>query len=117
VLVVDDEEPLVRLAAETLENLGYAPIGFTSSAAALAAFSADPARFDAVLTDERMPGVTGSAIIQEVRRINASIPILLMSGFVGGAAAKARELGANEVLKKPLRARELATSLARVLSP
>jgi hypothetical protein len=36
---------------------------------------------------------------------------------VGGAAAKARELGANEVLKKPLRARELATSLARVLSP
>ncbi len=63
-----------------------------------------------------MPGVTGSTIIQEVRRINASIPILLMSGYVGAAAAlKARELGADDVLRKPLLARELAASLARVL--
>ena len=116
VLVVDDEEPLVRLATETLEGLGYAPTGFTSSANALEAFGADPKGFDAVLTDERMPGVTGSNIIREVRRLNPSIPIVLMSGFVGAATAlKARELGANDVLKKPLLARELATSLARVL--
>jgi PAS domain S-box-containing protein len=117
VLVVDDEEPLVRLAVETLQSLGYTPIGFTSSVNALQEFGANPGRFDAILTDERMPGVTGTAIIREVRRVNPSIPILLMSGFVGGAAAKARELGANEVLKKPLLARELATSLARVLRP
>jgi CheY-like chemotaxis protein len=118
VLVVDDEEPLVRLAAETLEHLGYAPVGFTSSINALQEFGADPGRFDVILTDERMPGVTGSTIIREVRRINPSIPILLMSGFVGAAVAlKARELGANDVLKKPLLARELATSLARVLRP
>jgi CheY-like chemotaxis protein len=116
VLVVDDEEPLVRLATETLESLGYAPVGFTSSVNALQEFGANPGRFDAILTDERMPEVTGSAIIREVRRISPSIPILLMTGFVGGAAAlKARELGANDVLKKPLLARELATSLARVL--
>jgi CheY-like chemotaxis protein len=118
VLVVDDEEPLVRLATETLESLGYAPTGFTSSANALQEFGANPGLFDVILTDERMPGVTGSAIIREVRRINPTIPILLMSGFVSGAAAlKARELGANDVLKKPLLARELATSLARVLNP
>ncbi len=56
VLIVDDEEPLVRLATRTLEELGYAPVGFTSSGAALAAFRADPQRFDALITDERMPG-------------------------------------------------------------
>jgi CheY-like chemotaxis protein len=118
VLVVDDEEPLVRLATETLESLGYAPVGFTSSVNALQEFGANPGRFDVILTDERMPGVTGSAIIREVRRIKPSIPILLMSGFVSGAAAlEARALGANGVLKKPLLARELATSLARVLHP
>jgi signal transduction histidine kinase len=116
VLVVDDEEPLVRLATETLASLGYAPVGFTSSANALQEFGANPGRFDAILTDERMPGVTGSAIIREVRRINPSIPILMMTGFVGSAAAlKARELGATDVLKKPLLARELAASLARAL--
>jgi PAS domain S-box-containing protein len=115
VLVVDDEEPLVRLATQTLESLGYVPVGFTSSVDALQELRANPERFDAILTDERMPGITGSAIIREVRRINPSIPILLMSGFVGGTAASARELGANEVLKKPLLARDLATSLAHVL--
>jgi CheY-like chemotaxis protein len=69
-----------------------------------------------VITDERMPGMTGSALIRELRGIRGEIPILLMSGYVGGAtASRAREAGANEVMKKPLSAQDLATSLARVL--
>jgi PAS domain S-box-containing protein len=118
VLVIDDEEPLVRLATRTLEELGYAPVGFTSSRAALAAFRADPQRFDAVITDERMPGMSGSALIRKVRGIRDSIPVVLMSGYVGDAVARqAREAGAEEVLRKPLSAHDLATSLARVLYP
>jgi PAS domain S-box-containing protein len=118
VLIVDDEEPLVQIAVRTLEELGYAPVGFTSSAAALAAFRADPQRFDAVITDERMPGMSGSVLIREVRGIRGGIPVVLMSGFVGGAvASRARQAGAEEVLKKPLSARDLAASLARVLHP
>jgi PAS domain S-box-containing protein len=116
VLVVDDEEPLVKLATRTLEELGYAAAGFTSSAAALSAFRAEPGRFHALITDERMPGMSGSALIREVRSIHKSIPIVLMSGFVGGPVLRnAREAGADEVLKKPLSARDLADSLARVL--
>ena len=116
VLVIDDEEPLVHLATRTLQDLGYVPVGFTSSSAALAAFRADPERFDAVITDERMPGMSGSSLIREVRGIRDRIPIVLMSGYVGAAlATRAREAGAEEVLKKPLSARDLAASLARVL--
>ena len=131
VLVVDDEEPLVRLATRTLEELGYAPLGFTSSSAALAALRADPQRFDAVITDERMPGMSGSALIREVRGIRSAMPVVLMSGYLGPTADKVREsgqfhtlgmaqkiaaaIGADEVLQKPLSARDLATSLARVL--
>jgi PAS domain S-box-containing protein len=116
VLVVDDEEPLVRLTTETLQELGYVPVGFTSSAAALDAFRADPKTFDAVITDERMPGISGSALIREMRGIRRSIPILLVSGYVGGMVmGRAYNSGANEVLKKPLSAHELATSLARIL--
>jgi PAS domain S-box-containing protein len=118
VLVVDDEEPLVSLATRTLEDLGYAPVGFTSSAAALTAFSNEPQRFHAVITDERMPKMTGSALIEALRVIRHEVPILLMSGYVGGAlASRARTAGVDEVLKKPLLARDLATSLARVLQP
>ena len=116
VLIVDDEASLVRLAAETLAELGYVPVGFTSSAAALEAFRADPERFDAVITDERMPSMSGAALIREIRAVRRAIPILLVSGYLGGAVVqRALESGADEVLKKPLSARELATSLARVL--
>src|SRR5258706_1820691 len=117
VLVVDDEELLVKLAIRTLEELGYAPVGIASSVAALQAFRADAAKFDAVVTDERMPGLTGSELIREVRALRPEIPVLLVGGYVGGqVTALALEAGADEVLKKPLLARELATSLARVLA-
>jgi PAS domain S-box-containing protein len=116
VLVVDDEELLLTLAIRTLDELGYAPVRFASSTAALEAFRAEPGRFEAIVTDERMPGLSGSALIREVRGIRSAIPILLVSGYVGGQiTALALEAGADEVLKKPLRASDLAMSLARVL--
>ena len=116
VLVVDDEELLLTLAIRTLEELGYAPVGFALSAAALEAFRAEPGLFDAIVTDERMPGLSGSELIREVRAIRRAIPILLVGGYFGGqVTALALEAGADEVLNKPLSARDLAMSLARVL--
>ena len=115
VLIVDDEEPLVELATRALADLGYVPIGFTSSASALALFRADPERFDALITDERMPGMSGSALIREVRSIRNSMPVVLMSGYLGATTEEGSlPIGAHEVLQKPLSARDLATSLARV---
>ncbi|OUM02845.1 PAS domain-containing protein [Variovorax sp. JS1663] len=114
VMVVDDEEPLMLIAIETLEDIGYRPVGFTSSLEALDAFRADPRAFGAVVTDERMPEMTGSALIRELRVLNAAIPIVLMSGFIG-TVGSARDTGADEVLKKPLSRRDLAAGLARVL--
>jgi PAS domain S-box-containing protein len=117
VLVIDDEEALVTLVCRTLETLGYMPTGFTSSAAALQAFRADPMAFDALVTDERMPGLSGSALIREVRAIRSGIPVLLVSGYIGGKVTlDALDAGADEVLKKPLLARELALSLARIFA-
>jgi len=112
VLVVEDEEPLLRLATETLEELGYIPAGFTSSTAALAAFRADPHGFDVVLTDERMPGMSGSALIREVRSIRVAIPVVLMSGYLSMQSDDA-----DVVVKKPLLMRVLAASMARALNP
>ncbi len=116
VLIVDDEEPLVRLATATLSDLGYDPVGFTSSAGALEALRAAPESFDAVITDERMPGLSGTALIGAVRGIRRDIPILLVSGYIGGSIVnRAYNAGADEVLRKPLAARDLAASLARLL--
>jgi len=116
VMIVDDEPALLALAEETLAELGYEPAGFNSSAAALQAFRADSRRFEAVLTDEAMPDLVGTELAREIRQLAPSIPILLMSGY-GGAllTQRAAAIGINEVLRKPLRQRDLADSLARAL--
>ena len=48
-----------------------------------------PERFDALITDERMPGMSGSALIREVRGMRSSMPVVLMSGYLGATAGKA----------------------------
>lgn len=116
VMIVDDEPQLVELAEEVVARLGYEPVGFVSSAAALQAFLADPQRFDAVLTDEMMPDLAGTELARQIRGRRPEIPILLMSGrAVAAVVDRATQVGVNEVLRKPLHRREIAESLARVL--
>ena len=116
ILLVDDEVTLVHLGEEMMAELGYEPVGFTSSIAALESFRAEPGRFDAVLTDEAMPSMSGSELAVEIRKLRPDIPIVLMSGYPTPAlAARARDAGVFEVLAKPLAARDIARSLAGAL--
>jgi CheY-like chemotaxis protein len=114
VMIVDDERPLVTLTEEMLAELGYEPVGFESSRAALRAFRAEPDRFELILTDETMPELVGTELAIEIRQLRPAVPIILMSGHGGPQLAKrAAEIGVNEVLHKPLQRRDLAESLAR----
>jgi signal transduction histidine kinase len=116
VLLVDDEESLVAATAEVLSRLGYEPVSFSDSRAALAAFEAAPGRFDVVLTDEVMPGLTGTGLANVVRRRRPDLPIVLVSGYSGPLLTQqALAAGVSELLTKPLQSREIATTLARVL--
>jgi CheY-like chemotaxis protein len=118
VMVIDDEDALVNLTTATLTELGYSVLGFTSSAKALETFLADPEHFDAVITDESMPGLSGSELIRRMRALKPTFPILLVSGYLSAAVTeRAREAGATELLTKPLPAPALAAALERVLSP
>jgi CheY-like chemotaxis protein len=116
ILIVDNEALLVALAEETLAELGYEPIGFSSSAVALQAFRAAPQGFDAVLTDESMPELSGSELAHEIALLRPDLPIVLMSGF-GGAQLheRAQAAGIRELLRKPLQRKDLAECLGRVL--
>jgi nitrogen-specific signal transduction histidine kinase/FixJ family two-component response regulator len=115
VMVVDDEKPLVALAEELLAQLGYEPVGFSSSVAALQALREAPQRFDIVLTDETMPELVGTDLARETRRLRPDIPIVLMSGYSGlQLHERAREVGIREVLRKPLQSRDIAECLGRI---
>jgi predicted ATPase/signal transduction histidine kinase/ActR/RegA family two-component response regulator len=116
VMIVDDERALVALAEETLAALGYEPVGFDSSLAALQAFRAQPKRFDLVLTDETMPDLTGTELAREIRRLRPEISIILMSGYSGPQLSEsARATGVIDVLRKPLFRRDIAEPVARAL--
>jgi len=116
VMVVDDEHALVAIAEEMLAELGYEPIGFTSSVAALEAFRESPERFDIVLTDETMPELIGSALADSLRALRPDIPIALMSGYAGAQVLeRARAAGIDEVLRKPLQSADIAECLSRAL--
>src|SRR5229473_3381637 len=117
VLVVDDEQPLLAVTAEVLSRLGYEPVAFSESLAALAEFEAQPGRFDAAITDEVMPGLSGTELASVIHRRRPELPILLVSGYIGPMMSeRATAAGVNEVLKKPVQSREIAAALARVLA-
>jgi PAS domain S-box-containing protein len=116
ILVVDDEPSLVNLVSETLRELGYIAVGHTSSVVALEAFHANPQEFDAVITDESMPGSSGSELIRQIKTIRPEVPTLLVSGHLSNAVLQAaKEAGADDVLRKPIYFREIGASLARLL--
>lgn len=116
ILLVDDDEPLVLLGEEMIAALGYEPIGFKDSHAALEAFTAHPERYDLVLTDQLMPKMSGTELASRLRALRPDIPILLMSGFGGPELAqKAERAGITCLLKKPLQSRDLAVAIAKGL--
>jgi CheY-like chemotaxis protein len=117
VLLVDDEEPLLEMTTELLARLGYQPTPFSDAHAALASLEADPEAYDLVLTDETMPGITGTALARAAGQMRPGLPVILISGYAGPLLVEmAREAGVREVLRKPIHSRELAEALARVLA-
>jgi DNA-binding NtrC family response regulator len=79
---------------------------------------ADPKQFDAVITDESMPRMSGTELISKMRALRPTLPVLLVSGYLGAAdIERAHAAGATEVLEKPLLARQLQITLERVLLP
>jgi predicted ATPase/signal transduction histidine kinase/GAF domain-containing protein/CheY-like chemotaxis protein len=116
VLLIDDEAQVLTVTAAVLSRLGYEPEPFSESHAALAAFEAAPERFDVVVTDQVMSGLTGTGLARVLRRHRPDLPIVLVSGYSGAILTQdALDAGVSELLTKPLQSHEIATTLARVL--
>lgn len=116
VMVVDDEPALVALTEELLADLGYEPAGFSEPATALNLLRRTPERYDALLTDQVMPGIAGLELARAWRALRPQAPILLASGFGGSdLRLRAREAGVSVLLDKPLQRVELARHLAQLL--
>jgi CheY-like chemotaxis protein len=89
----------------------------TASTEALEAFRARPDAFDLLVTDNTMPKMTGLALAQEVRRIRAELPVLLISGFGEGTdPEELRAKGVDRILPKPYTVGQLAHVIRSLVS-
>ncbi len=116
ILFVDDEDMLVVWAKATLEKLGYRVTALTDPDEALETFSADPSRFDLVITDQSMPSMSGMDLARELLTIRPDIPVILCTGHsVTASPETAQKAGIKEFLMKPVARQELARVIRHVL--
>jgi excisionase family DNA binding protein len=114
VLVVDDEASIRDLLAKTLALAEYdvdlAPDGRTG----LERLRMIP--YDLLITDLKMPGVDGLAVIREARRLKADIPVIIITGFsTESSAIEAVNLGVSGYLTKPFRVPRVLAAAAKAL--
>ena len=113
ILLVDDEETLLRFARQVLEANGHRVETFREGGEALARFMDAPDRFGMIIADHSMPGISGTDLIRAARRIRPDIPAVLCTGWVLGDEVE--RLGVRRVLVKPLTPQELVEAVDEVL--
>jgi PAS domain S-box-containing protein len=116
VLVADDEEVIREFLGELLGGWGLEVTAHADGAAARDAFAADPQAFDAVITDQTMPRLTGLQLAKQVSRLRPGIPVILCTGY--GEDLKPRELeaaGVRLLARKPVEPQQLRELLAALL--
>ena len=112
VMVIDDEPHLRITASQTLELAGYTPHCFESAEQALAALPND---FPGVIvSDIRMPGMDGMALLHELHSRDATLPIILITGHGDiSTAVEAMRAGAWDFLEKPFAGDQLLDVVRR----
>ena len=108
---------IVSMMKEMLARLGYKVSSFTDSLKACAEFRKNPDRFDVVITDQTMPGMTGAELAGELMRIRKDIPIILCTGFSELLSEeKAKAIGIKEYISKPVVKSEISKAIRKVLA-
>lgn len=116
ILLVDDESDIARLGQRLLEPLGYRVTAFDNPRSALRAFRRSPAAFDILVTDLTMPRMTGLELADEVRSLDAAIPIVLTTGYADVVSPEqARSHGITDFIMKPLVGRALTQKIRRAI--
>jgi PAS domain S-box-containing protein len=122
VLVVDDEEEILRIASRMLEKLGYTVIACSDGATAVEFYRDTWRDIDLVVLDMLMPGMSGRETFTTIRNVNPDAVVVLTSGFsMDGDIQSLIDSGANGFIQKPFLSNEftrvIGESLQRAAKP
>lgn len=113
-LVVDDDEAVLRVTRRALERRGYRVVACRSGEEALSHLG--KATFDCMISDVQMPGINGLRLLRAIRDRDLDVPVVLMTGSPEVAsAAAAVEYGAHQYLIKPVGNERLAQVVERAV--
>ncbi|MDO9566030.1 MAG: response regulator [Candidatus Desulfaltia sp.] len=106
ILMVDDEEDLMKTLVNRLNKRNFKTTGVLSGEEALETIKKDP--FDVVVLDVKMRGIDGIETLRELKKIDPGIEVILLTGHASvDAALDGMKLGAYEFLMKPCKIEEL----------
>ena len=80
-LVVDDEQELAHLYKEFIQKIGYDVVSFTNPVLALEHYKQCIDKYSLILTDLRMPGMSGIEFANKIRELNSKVKIFLTTAF------------------------------------
>jgi DNA-binding NtrC family response regulator len=110
ILVVDDEHDICKVIQFLLEREGYSVVCACSGEEAIEAIHKD--NFNAILTDWKMDGVDGMAVLKKAKEINPITPVIIMTAFASHESAiEATRCGAAAYVIKPFLNEELKQTL------
>lgn len=115
ILIVDDEEDILRLLSMRLEASGYKVIAAESGEQALVQVSLK--RPSVVITDLRMEGMDGMALFNAIHKVNSALPVIILTahGTIPDAI-EATKQGVFSYLTKPFDSKQLLTQIEKALS-
>ena len=115
VLIVEDVDSLRDVLSAVLEREGYTVVACGSAEEALEAFK--QSTFSLVLSDFKLPEMTGIDLLRSVRKRSANVPFLLMTAFGSiDMAVEAMKEGANDFIAKPFEPSTLVRSIKEIIA-
>ncbi len=116
IMLVDDEEMLIKLGKSILKKLGHTVTPFSNSQDALDCFRQDPQAFDLLLTDQMMPGLTGLELTQQCLALRPDLPVILATGYSEAISKEqAQAQGISAILWKPVTINTMAETIQQAL--
>jgi CheY-like chemotaxis protein len=117
ILLVDDDATALNGLRIQMEHLGYRVTCASDPRSALELFLARPDHFDLILTDYAMSEFSGHDLAAKVFSARPGFPVILTSGLIETHQIKrARDIGIQAVIRKPVALTDLARALARQLA-
>ena len=118
VLLVDDEEVVLDVAARMLQRIGLTTLSAANGEEALRIYSENKDRVDLVVLDMVMPGMGGKTVFERLKQLDSTIKVLLASGYsLNDEAAEIMRNGCDGFIQKPYNLQELTAKIDQVLRP